>query len=304
MLPPKLKAGDKIGIAAFAKKISIPEIQKAISEFEKWGLEVVIGDTIGAKWNQFGGNDELRKNDIQTMLDDPEIKAIISARGGYGSVRIIDEIDFSNFEKNPKWLIGFSDITTFHMHIHTNFKRPTVHGTMPVFFPKNTAKSISSLKCIVMHHELDYTEQSSQPNLCKNGEADAEIIGGNLSILYSNCGSKSNINTNGKILFLEDLCEYLYASDRMLQNLKRNNYFDNLSGIIIGSFTDMKDGPIPFGKTIEEMIFDYTKHLDIPIFTGFPAGHINNNKALVFGEKVKMKVSNGIINLNLNSDSK
>jgi len=299
MLPPKLKIGDKIGIAAFAKKISISEIQNAISEFKSWGLEVVVGDTIGASWNQFGGNDERRRNDIQSMIDNPEIKAIISARGGYGSVRIIDDIDFTSFTNNPKWLIGFSDVTTFHTHVHRNFSTATIHGTMPVFFPKNSLESIASLKALLMEGKMNYTEESDCEKLCKNGETTAEIIGGNLSILYSNCGSKSSIDTAGKILFLEDLCEYLYATDRMLQNLKRNNFFENLSGVIIGSFSDMKDGNIPFGKTIEEMVFGYIKHLDIPIFTGFPAGHINNNKALIFGEKVHMRVDNGVINLNL-----
>ena len=302
MLPPKLKAGDKIGIAAFAKKISFLEIQHAISVFKSWGLEVVVGQTIGAGWNQFGGNDEMRKNDIQSMIDDPEIKAVISARGGYGSVRIIDDIDFSSFKENPKWIIGFSDVTTFHSHIHSNIGIPTLHATMPVFFQNNSSESNGSLKSVLMDDKMEYAETSIFVDLCKNGETTSEIVGGNLSILYSNCGSSSSINTDGKILFLEDLCEYLYATDRMLQNLKRNGYFDNLSGLIIGSFTDMKDGSVPFGKTIEEMIFDYAKHLDIPIFTGFPSGHINDNKALVFGEKIQMVVNNNIVNLNLIKD--
>ena len=297
MLPPKLKPGDKIGIVAFAKRISFLEIQNAISVFKSWGLEVEIGQTIGAYWNQFGGNDEMRKDDIQAMIDDPEIKAIISARGGYGSVRIIDDIDFSSFRIKPKWIIGFSDITTFHSHIHYNFGIPTIHATMPVFFPNNSEESINSLKSVLMHETMEYSEISSYGELCKNGKTTAEIVGGNLSILYSNCGSDSSIDTNGKILFLEDLCEYLYATDRMLQNLKRNNFFENLAGVIIGSFSDMKDSFIPFGKTAEEMIFDYVKHLEIPIFTGFPAGHINNNKALILGEKINMKVNNNRINL-------
>ena len=299
MLPPKLKSGDKIGIAAFAKKISFLEIQHSISVFKSWGLEVVVGQTIGASWNQFGGNDEMRKNDIQSMIDDPEIKAIISARGGYGSVRIIDDIDFTSFKNNPKWLIGFSDVTTFHSQIHTSFSIPTIHATMPVFFQNNSEESISSLKSILMDEVMGYKETSAYNDLCKDGEATAEIVGGNLSILYSNCGSNSNIDTKGKILFLEDLCEYLYATDRMLQNLKRNKFFENLAGVIIGSFSDMKDGTVPFGKTVEEMIFDYVKHLDIPIFVGFPAGHINDNRALVLGAEVDMTVCNNVLSLNL-----
>ena len=302
MLPPKLNSGDKIGIAAFAKKISFVEIQHSISVFKSWGLEVVVGQTIGADWHQFGGNDEMRKDDIQSMIDDPEIKAIISARGGYGSVRIIDDIDFSVFKKNPKWIIGFSDVTTFHSHIHSNFGIPTIHGTMPMFFPNNSIESINSIKSILMDDVMEYNEATTYTYFCKNGEATAEIVGGNLSILYSNCGSNSSINTDGKILFLEDLCEYHYATDRMLQNLKRNKFFENLAGVIIGSFSDMKDGSVPFGKTVEEMVFDYVKHLDIPIFTGFPAGHIPNNKALILGEKVNMIVNNNVVNLTLKKD--
>jgi muramoyltetrapeptide carboxypeptidase len=284
MTPPSLQPGDKIAIVAFAKKITFEEISPAVKVFKSWGLEVVIGETIGAEWNQFGGNDELRRMDIQTCLNDHSIKAIISARGGYGSVRIIDKIDFSAFIEKPKWLIGFSDITVFHTHINQNYKLATVHGTMPVFF-KN---------------KLDYSFQTSDFDLCQNGNVNAEIVGGNLSILFSVCGSKSHIDTTGKILFIEDLCEYLYHTDRMLFNLKRNGVFDNLAGLIIGKFTDMKDGPTPFGKPVEEMIFDFAKHLDIPIFTGFPAGHIKDNRTLLFGEKINMSVTNGEIKLNYN----
>ena len=185
MLPPLLKPGDKIGIVAFAKKISLEEIKPAINLFESWGLNVVIGDTIGAEWNQFGGNDDQRRADVQKMLDDDSVKAIISARGGYGSVRIIDHIDFSKFKQHPKWLIGFSDITVFHSHIIQNFGIPTLHATMPVFFKDNTDVSLKSLKDVLFKGEMDYKHQSTLPELCKNGSVEAEIIGGNLSILYS-----------------------------------------------------------------------------------------------------------------------
>lgn len=299
MLPPLLQPGDKIGIVAFAKRISLEEIQPAIAVFESWGLEVVIGETIGAQWNQFAGNDEQRRADVQDMLDDPSIKALISARGGYGSVRIIDQIDFTHFSNHPKWLIGFSDITVFHSHIAQNLSIPTLHATMPVFFKGNTEEAISSLKSVLFEGTMNFNCSSEQIEFCKNGIAEGEIIGGNLSILYSLCGSASSAETHGKILFLEDLCEYLYHTDRMLNNLKRNGMFSNLAGLIIGGFTDMKDGPVKFGKSIEEMIFDFCKHLDIPIFTGFPAGHINDNRAIVFGAKCKMEVNEGNIQLNL-----
>jgi muramoyltetrapeptide carboxypeptidase len=297
MLPSLLKKGDKIGIVAFAKKISLEEIQPAINVFKEWGLEVVVGETIGLEWHQFGGNDEQRRADIQKMLDDDSIKALISARGGYGCVRLIDKIDFSNFILNPKWLIGFSDITVFHAHIAQNIQIPTLHATMPIFFNKNSSESLLSLKNVLFEGQMQYKEKSNLPDLCKNGVCEGEIIGGNLSILFSLCGSISSIETHGKILFLEDLCEYIYHTDRMLQNLKRNGYFSNILGLIIGSFTNMKDNPIPFGKSTEEIIFNFCESLNIPIFTGFPAGHISDNKALILGEKVIMKVSEGKIKL-------
>tara|TARA_B100001540_G_scaffold310186_1_gene327572 strand:- start:75 stop:983 length:909 start_codon:yes stop_codon:yes gene_type:complete len=293
MTPDFLTPGDKIGIVAFAKKITIEEIQPAVKIFQNWGLDVVIGNTIGSELNQFSGDDEQRRTDIQKMLDNQEIKAIISARGGYGCVRIIDEINFSSFLKSPKWLIGFSDITVFHSHINANFNLPTIHATMPVFFKKNTPKSLSSLKKLLMKGTLNYQIQSKTKELCKNGKARGQLIGGNLSILYSLCGSISSVKTDGKILFIEDLSEYMYHVDRMIYNLKRNGYFKNLSGLIIGSFTKMKDSNTPFGKNSEEIIFDLCKDLNIPIFSSFPAGHINDNRALIFGKTLEMQVEEG-----------
>ena len=299
MLPPLLKKGDKIGIVAFAKKITREEIQPAIKIFERWGLQVIIGDTIGSEWHQFSGKDEQRQADIQKMLDDTSIKALISARGGYGCVRLIDQIDFSTYIKQPKWIIGFSDVTVFHSHIAQNFHIPTLHATMPVFFKENSEESLMSLKNILFKGSMHYEETSIQPNLCKNGVCKAEIIGGNLSILSSLSGSVSAVETDGKILLLEDLCEYLYHTDRMLQNLKRNGFLNKIAGLIIGSFSDMKDSSVPFGYSTEEIIFNLCKELEIPIFTGFPAGHIKNNKSLVLGQKVTMEVTNGCIKLSL-----
>ena len=297
MHPPLLQLGDKIGIVAFAKKITLKEIQPAIQTFEDWGLEVVIGDTIGSEWNQFSGDDERRRTDIQKMLDNPEIKAIISARGGYGCVRIIDKIDFSFFLENPKWLIGFSDITVFHAHINANINIPTIHGTMPVFFKENTLNATESLRDIILKGSMKYQIKSPKNKLCKNGKAKGQLIGGNLSILYSLCGTDSLGETKGKIVFLEDLSEYTYHIDRMVQNLKRNYFFKNIAGLIIGSFTQIKEGPIPFGKSPEEIIFELCKESDIPIFTNFPAGHINDNRALIFGNNIEMKVDKNELSL-------
>lgn len=287
---PLLKAGDKIGIVAFAKKITLKEILPAVKTFENWGLEVVIGETIGSEWNHFSGDDEYRSADLQKMLDNPQIKAIISARGGYGSVRIIDKIDFSFFLDNPKWIIGFSDITVFHAHINANFNIPTVHSTMPVFFKNNTLEAINSLRNIILKGSMEYRIKSTKVKLCKNGKAKGQLIGGNLSVLFSLCGSVSLGETKDKIIFLEDLSEYTYHIDRMLQNLKRNGFFKNIKGLIIGGFTKIKDGPIPFGKTPEEILFEFCSDLDIPIFTNFPAGHVNDNRALIFGNSLEMEV--------------
>jgi muramoyltetrapeptide carboxypeptidase len=297
MHPPLLQPGDKIGIVAFAKKITLKEIQPAVKTFEDWGLKVVIGETIGSEWNQFSGDDEHRRVDIQKMLDNTEIKAIISARGGYGCVRIIDKIDFSFFTENPKWLIGFSDITVFHAHINSNFNISTIHGTMPVFFKENTLESINSLRDIILKGSMKYQIKSTKNKLCQDGKAKGQLIGGNLSILYSLCGSNSLGKTMNKIVFLEDLSEYTYHIDRMLQNLKRNCFFKNIAGLIIGGFTKIKEGKIPFGKTPEEIIFQLCKELDIPIFTNFPAGHINDNRALVFGNDIEMKVDKNELSL-------
>ena len=302
MTPHVLKPGDKIGIVAFAKKITLEEIQPAVKTFRNWGLEVVIGNTIGSEHHQFSGNDDCRRNDIQKMLDNPEIKAIISARGGYGCVRVVDKIDFSSFLNTPKWLIGFSDITVFHAHINTLFNIPTIHATMPVFFHKNTAESLDSLRQIIMCGSMEYKIQSSAKKLCKDGTAIGQLTGGNLSVLYSLCGSVSFGETNGKILFLEDLSEHIYHIDRMLQNLKRNGFFANIKGLIIGSFTEMKDGPVPFGKTSEEILFDLCSELNIPVFANFPAGHINDNRSLIMGQTVKMEVTNNSLQLRWQSE--
>ena len=297
MTPSCLTPGDKIGIVAFAKKITLKEIQPAVKIFENWGLEVVIGKTIGSEHFQFSGDDAERTKDVQNMLDNSELKAVISARGGYGCVRIIDKIDFSSFLKSPKWLIGFSDITVFHAHIEANFNIPTVHATMPVFFKENTQESLDSLRKILVSGTMEYQIKSSNKALNKNGKAIGPIFGGNLSILHNLCGSASMGSTDGKILFLEDLSEYIYHVDRMLQNLKRNGLFENIKGLIIGSFTEMKDGPVPFGKTPEEIIFDFCKDLKIPVFANFPAGHIYDNRALIMGKPVEMVVNENSMRL-------
>lgn len=295
--PPNLKQGDRIGIIAIGKRIDLHEIQKAITVYESWGLSVTVGKTIGAGSHYLAGDDNLKIKELQSFIDDPQIKAIIFARGGYGAVRIIDEINFSPLYKHPKWLVGFSDVTVVHNHLSSNYNGMSVHGIMPVFFPTATNSSIESCKKALFDGAMDYQFSSESDSLVLDGECSAEIIGGNLSIVYSLCGSKSQLKTKNKILFLEDLCEPLYHVDRMLQNLKRNKILDELSGIIIGSFTDIDQGKPAFSKDINSLFKEYFGTLNIPVYSNFPSGHIDDNHTLIFGQKVKMKVQNNSISI-------
>ncbi len=292
--PKRLSVGDKIAIIALGKTVSLDEIKQAAATYQSWGLEVVLGKSIGAKDRYFAGSDELRTNDFQSFLNDSTVKAIVFARGGYGAVRIVDQIDFSPLQKHPKWLIGFSDVTVIHNHLN-NFSIPTVHGTMPIFFESATPNSIQSNKEAVFNASVDYNFTSS--DYCKDGECIGEIVGGNLSIIYSLLGSNSQIETKNKILFIEDLGEHLYHIDRMLQNIARNGLLSRLKGIIIGSFTNLQLGNPVFCDSVEDIFKEYFEKLNIPIFSGFPCGHIDDNHSLIFGQKTKMKVLNQKITL-------
>jgi len=285
--PDYLKKGDTVAIVSTARKISSDQIIAAIKLLEKWGLNVAIGNTIGSEENQFAGNDEARINDFQQQLNNPKVKAIWCARGGYGTVRIVDKLDFSEFKKHPKWIIGYSDITVLHSHIH-NLGIETLHATMPINIEKSSKLSIETLKKSLFGKNLSYEISADEKN--KLGNAEGEIVGGNLSVLYSLLGSNSSIKTNGKMLFIEDLDEYLYHIDRMLMNLKRNGYFNNLKGLIIGGMTNMHDNEIPFGKTSEEIILDCVAEYDFPVVFNFPAGHLDDNRALILGRKAILEV--------------
>ena len=285
--PNYLQKGDTVAIVSTARKISSDQIIAAIKLLEKWGLNVAIGNTIGSEDRQFAGNDEARINDFQQMLDNPKVKAIWCARGGYGTVRIVDKLDFSAFKKQPKWIIGYSDITVLHSHIH-NLGIETLHATMPINIEKNSKESLETLKKGLFGKNLSYQIPADEKN--KLGNASGELVGGNLSVLYSLLGSKSSIKTDGKMLFIEDLDEYLYHIDRMLMNLKRNGYFDNLKGLIVGGLTNMHDNEIPFGKTAEEIILDCVAEFDFPVVFNFPAGHLDDNRALILGRKVTLDV--------------
>ena len=288
MISPKnLKKSDTVAIVSTARKISLEEIQQAIKLLESWKLNVKIGKTIGLEENQFAGSNDARRKDFQGMLDDDEVKAIWCARGGYGTIRILDALEFTIFKKNPKWIIGYSDATVLHNHLN-NLGFETLHATMPINIVKNTTKALKSLKNTLFGKDLSYSIKGDKLNII--GEAKGELVGGNLSMVYSILGSKTELNTDGKILFIEDLDEYLYHIDRMMQNLKRNGYFDNLNGLIVGGLSDMKDNTIPFGKTAKEIIYDVCKDYDFPICFDFPAGHIDDNRAMIMGRKVELRV--------------
>jgi muramoyltetrapeptide carboxypeptidase len=286
--PPYLNKGDKIVILSTARKISKEEIQTAVDEINSWGLNVVFGANLHEEDHQFSGSKAQRIVDFQTALDDKSVKAILCARGGYGTVQLIDELDFTQFCESPKWVIGYSDVTVLHNHINQNYNVQTLHATMPINFPTNTKESIQSLKKVLFDEKIQHVFPSSKLNI--NGKAAGELVGGNLSIIYSLTGTLSQINTKGKILFIEDLDEYIYHIDRMMMNLKRAGMLSDLAGLIVGGMSDMNDNAIPYGKNAKEIILDAVKEYNYPVCFDFPAGHLDDNRALVFGSKVLLEV--------------
>jgi muramoyltetrapeptide carboxypeptidase len=290
--PAFLKKGDKIGIVAPARKIQMSEIEAAIKVFEGWGLEVELGKNMFAQYQQFAGTDEQRASDLQDMFDNREIKAIVSARGGYGTIKTIKYLSFDEFIKNPKWIVGYSDITALHAHLNQNLGVKTIHGIMPFNFPKDASEneSIKSLKKALFGETLNYEIEGHDLN--RVGKADGELIGGNLSVLYSLAGTVFDINTDGKTLFIEDLDEYLYHIDRMMMNLKHGGKLKNLKALIIGGMSDMNDNIVPYGKSANEIIADVVKEYDYPVCFNFPAGHLKTNLALTLGSVIKLDINN------------
>lgn len=293
--PPFLQKGDVVAIVSTARKISLEELNPALQLLESWGLKAIIGNTIEAEENQFAGCDELRATDFQQMLDDQGIKAIWCARGGYGTVRIIDKLDFSAFKKNPKWVVGYSDVTVLHSHIH-NFGIETLHAQMCLEIENKTDETVESIRKILFGEDYSI-EISRKDSFASSGIYSGELIGGNLSVLYSLCGSASEMKTDNKILFIEDLDEMLYHIDRMMMNLKRSGYLKNLKALIIGGMTEMKDNKVYFGKTAEEIIVELVKEYNYPIISNFPAGHIKDNRALIMGREVELNITENIIAL-------
>ncbi len=287
--PAPLQPGDKIALVAPARKVSPEEMQPAIDKLQSWGFEVVKGMYLFESDRQFAGTDQQRWADLQMMLDDASVKAILFARGGYGMVRIIDKLDFQRFEKSPKWLIGFSDVTVLHSHINLHCKTETLHAPMAINFPKTPERILENLRLVLAGKSVHYDLSAHLFN--RPGKATAELIGGNLSLLYALAGTESDVHTKGKILFLEDLDEYLYHIDRMMMNLKRTGKLKSLKGLIVGAMNDMKDNTIPFGKSAEEIILDAVKEYNYPVCFGFNAGHLDENNPIVFGRKIKLVVA-------------
>ncbi|MDJ1471629.1 S66 peptidase family protein [Xanthocytophaga flava] len=292
--PPYLQKGSKVALVSPAKTVSRENVLPAIEILKSWGLKVVIGKYAFAEHFQFAGTDKQRTQDLQKMLDDPEIKAIFCIRGGYGTTRIIDNLDFNKFQQHPKWIIGYSDITALHLHIH-NLGIQSIHATMPLLFTRDSAQSLQTLKSAL---GLDKTDIREYPLIAKRkGTANGQLIGGNLSLMVSCIGTASDVDTAGKILFLEDIDEYLYHIDRMMIQLKRAGKLRNLAGLIVGHFTAMKDNDKPFGKEVNEIIWDAVKEYNYPVCFGFPTGHDAENHALVCGSTIQFTVHSKQVSL-------
>ncbi len=288
MRPPFLNVGDTVGITCTARKIALSDIQSAIDTIKSWGLNVVVGSTVGKEDHQYGGTDAERQAEFQQMLNDKSIKAIIAARGGYGTVRMMDTLDFRAFMDHPKWIVGFSDITYLHAQLNCNIGVETLHATMPISFDKNTPEAIQSLKDALFGQSLQYTFSSHPFN--RHGEINGEMVGGNLSILYSILGTKTILDTTNKILLIEDLDEYLYHIDRMMMAMKRAGKLKSLKGLVVGGLSDMKDNAIPFGKTAEEIVLEHVAEYDYPVCFNFPSGHIPNNRAVFMGRQASVQI--------------
>jgi len=297
-IPPYLQKGDTIGLVCPAGFMPVEKISECIRVLnEDWGFTTKVGNTLGRQYHYFSGTDDERLEDFQHMLDDDNLKAILCARGGYGLSRIIDKIDFTNFKKNPKWIIGFSDITVLHSHIYRNHNISTLHAPMANAFNEEGYKNefVQSLRYALEGKKIKY--QAALHEFNRKGEAIGELVGGNLALLAHLVGTDSDLKTKGRILFIEDVGEYLYNIDRMLYQLKRSGKLDKLAGLIVGGFIDMKDTERPFGQTVHEIIRDAVADYDYPVCFDFPVSHGKENYALKVGAGYKLKVGKNKVTL-------
>ena len=287
--PEHLKQGDKIAIIAPARKISAEELSFAVKVLESWGLQVVKSPNLHKEFNQFAGTDEERYADIEWAFGGKDIKAIICARGGYGTIRALSKVDSDIIFDNPKWLVGYSDITVFHSYLN-KLGIQSIHGTMPLNFETNTADSLEYMRKLLFGEGVEkYVFEGNKLNI--PGEVSGELIGGNLSVIYSIRDTKYENDFEGKILFIEDLDEYLYHIDRMMMNLKEGGVLEKIKGLIVGDMLDMHDNTVPFGFNAREIIFSHIKDYGIPVAFVSGIGHGNRNLPLVLGRKVTLKVT-------------
>ncbi|HEY6062608.1 MAG TPA: LD-carboxypeptidase [Chitinophagaceae bacterium] len=297
-IPPYLQKGDTIGIVCPAGAMPVEKVSECIRVLnEDWGFTTRVGKTVGNQFNYFSGTDEERLADFQELLDDDEVKAVLCARGGYGMGRIIDKIDFKKFKKQPKWIVGYSDITVLHSHLYSNYYISSLHAPMAGAFNEEGYKNeyVLSLKNALEGKKLKYSCPVHEFN--RKGEAIGELVGGNLALLAHLVGTDSDIKTRGRILFIEDIGEYLYNIDRMMHQLKRSGKLSKLAGLIIGGFTDIKDTERPFGKTAYEIIREIIKEYDYPVCFGFPVSHTDENYALKIGVGYKLKITKSKVSL-------
>ena len=291
--PPFLKAGDTVAIVAPSGVLNNREreVNQAKDLLRRWKLNVVVGTHVFSKDNHFAGTDDQRASDLQKVMDDPTISAIWCARGGYGTVRVLDKLDFTKLKAKPKWLIGYSDITALHNQLH-NEGLQSIHALMCTSLTEDETKvanAVDTFKKAIFGDAISYTIESSSYN--RIGETNGQIVGGNLTLLHTMLGSKTSIDTSGKILFIEEIGEYKYHIDRMLQSLKRAGYFENLAGVIVGDFSNMRINTTPWGKSIEQLILDVFEGYDYPILFDFPAGHEKDNRALILGSNITLLVN-------------
>lgn len=291
-IPPYLKKGDTIGLVCPAGYMAAEKAQACINTLQEWGYRVKVGSTVGGNSpSYFSGTDDERLNDLQEMMDDDEVKAVLCVRGGYGLGRIIDRIDFRKFKKQPKWIAGYSDITVLHSHLYTNYYISSLHSPMAGAFNDggSTNEFVLSLKNALEGKKAKYNCPIHEFN--RKGEAIGELVGGNLALLAHLCGTDSDIKTRGRILFIEDVGEYLYNIDRMLHQLKRSGKLSRLAGLLVGGFTDIKDTERPFGQTAYQLIRGLVKEFDYPVCFDFPVSHTDKNYALKIGVGYKLKVT-------------
>jgi muramoyltetrapeptide carboxypeptidase len=288
--PPRLKPGDKIGIVAPSRKLFPEHLERANEIFTSWGLSVVTGKHIYSRSHEYlAGSDEERLQDFQSFINDKSVAAIISGRGGYGSTRIVDNLNFDNLRKHPKWIIGFSDITAIHTRlVKEGFH--SIHGTMPILFAKeDSADSVESIRKILFEHQCKIVFKPSHLN--RIGNAVGQVVGGNLSLIVDSLGTSTEIETNERILMIEEIDEYRYKLDRMMTQLRRAGKLSNISGLIVGHMTDIKDSDLSFGESAEEIILNAVREYRYPVAFNFPSGHENPNLAWIHGGLATLEIS-------------